>query len=229
MPAEAAKPPVVSAEDIKALKDAVATLSKKNEQLENLLAQVGTGQKSLEEKLGSLSNPPQASKNEKDPLDVDLEQLTNTQLADVLLKKISSNLSTELKKALGPLENRLTSTSNFVATKSFQEQIETTKKKHKDFDDWLPDIKTIAEKFPSASVEQLYQLARTEDPDKASELDTKYAEKPDESKKQQDPFSPFGGVFGSTPGDAGGDKSTKKTLDEAAEDSWDKIVGSQVA
>lgn len=95
--------------------------------------------------------------------EIDFDALSNKQLADHVLKHVTSNLDTVFAAKLDPINQVIKSLETYVGTteaKTVAQQIEEVKKKYKDFDTFLPDMQKMNKVNPDLSVEELYLISK---------------------------------------------------------------------
>jgi hypothetical protein len=164
----------------------------------------------------------QNNKDDDDDDDVDVNSMDNKSFATFLMKQVGGVLD----KKMGDLSTRLDSGLKEVRTGRAKDEIEKFRGDHKDFDEWGLEISALAKQHPSLSINQLYTLAKTSDPEKAKTIDAKYVEKKEEPNPEDQRLTLFGGYRPSTSKTVGDDgKEPKKmTTTEALEKSWDDAV-----
>lgn len=167
-------------------------------------------------------------KNDKDELeedndhtpglaDADLEALDRKGFLDVILSQVNKSLEgvqTKLESTVGGLRDDL-------STKDLKKALTQAASKYKDFKDWGKEIKQLSEENPTLSVERLYKLARVENPDRAKELDEKYAEPDKDDTGNKKTIGGFGGL---TPTSGAIDeKPENMDMKQASEAAWSEV------
>jgi hypothetical protein len=93
------------------------------------------------------------------PDDEDLDMLSNTQLADKVLKRAGEDVGRRLDKVMSTLQQ----VTQFVRTnegEAVKRQVDEARAKYRDFDKFKQPILELNGKFPGLSVEELYFLAK---------------------------------------------------------------------
>jgi hypothetical protein len=207
------------AETVTKLADSQEKSSTENQ---NLVA----GLSVLNEKLDGLK-PEDDDDSKKKKKSVDsrsLETMSRGEFLEVIFDKFEDMLDGKVK----PLSDQITDVDDKTSKKELATQIKSAVKAHPDFWEWKDEMGAIANANPTLSVEDVYTLARTKDPERATELDEKFEkEKGDKDKDEGEEreFNPDA-PFALTP--TSGVKvegSENMTSDQAAEAAWDKVVG----
>jgi len=166
------------------------------------------------EEMKSKPAPTKETEPEEDPRARDLEKLSRSEFAQFLLDQVSG----VVKESLNPIADKLGSVENRTHQDNIRGQVKdltTGENARKDFFDWQQEMSILSKDNPTLNVKQLYNLARTENPSKASDLDKKYKE-PEPEKKSE-----FGGL---TPSSTVVVEKTDMQANEAAETAFDKIM-----
>jgi hypothetical protein len=104
--------------------------------------------------------------------DTVLETMPRRQFGEYLLKSFAKHLDTALK----PIKDGVTQAATAAQTVDVKVQVQQFAEKHADFNDWKDEMLALAKDNPTLTVQRLYTLARSENPDKAKELDKKIAD-----------------------------------------------------
>jgi hypothetical protein len=120
-----------------------------------------------------------------------------------LVSHIMSSVTSAITDALKPVTDRLTAVQTSTAQDQGQRQISDMQAKHKDFIDWKDEMVRLVQTHPTLNLSQAYSLARSENPDKAKQLDARYDPPPPPAKPL------WGGLVGALNGEAS-DSSPKK-------------------
>lgn len=154
--------------------------------------------------------------------DVDVDKLSNKEFMSLMMKNVGSLLD----EKIGGVTKKVDGVAQTVRTKDITEEYNKLKEKHKDFEEWEDEMKTLSKENPTLSIKRLYTLARQENPDKAKTLDEKHKDPKDEPK--DDGITLFGGYRPSTKTSGDGDskdgKKTKLTMDQALDKAWNEAV-----
>lgn len=148
------------------------------------------------------------------PPEIDYEALTPGQLHAVVMEQTNAVVERAIAAALKPYAEQITGLRTDFATKSGTDEINRLSSAHKDYKDWVPEMKEAATKHPTMSYEEIYLHAKALNPAKAKELETKYNPPPPR------PVRPFALGPGSTP-----DSQTSKPMSkvEAGRAAWDQV------
>ncbi len=152
--------------------------------------------------------------------DVDLEELDRKQLVQHVHDSIMNGVKKELSAHNKTMNEEITSTKQVVNQEQVKTEIKEAREKHDDLDEFREDIATLAKQHQSLSVEELYFLAKSKNPDKVEKLETaRNEEKAEEEKKKPK----FGGL---TP-TSSFETSNKGKMDkkEAIDTAWDETMG----
>ena len=108
----------------------------------------------------------------------DFDAATPRQLYDHMMGQFNtmmeSTITQVLDQALNPYAEQITNLRRDMVTDQGGREIERLQSQNKDFADWVPEMKALAQSHPSLSIAQVFRLAKSENPDKAKQLDTKY-------------------------------------------------------
>ncbi len=158
--------------------------------------------------------------DEPDP-EVDVERLSRSEL----VSHINRSLDKTIAKALKPVLDRLESTTTDVETDRVKREFEKAKDDHSDFMEWRDELQAMVTAHPDLSAERMYRLVRSENPEKAKEIDDKAKEKKDKEDGEDNitPMRAFGGLR-STSGKSV-ENDGKKQPKDAAKSAWDQVMG----
>lgn len=124
---------------------------------------------------------------------VDFDGMTNSELQAHIVGSVTRAVETMLSEKLAPLTAAIDNTQRTMTTQTVTAEIAALRGAHKDFNDWMSEMKALATEQPSLGIGDIYSLVRARNPAKAGELDRRY--NPPAAKPL-----PFGGF---TPGSAG--------------------------
>lgn len=99
-----------------------------------------------------------------------LEEMSRTDFAKAIMGQFQAGIDQLAKR----FDNQVETLTNSVRTIDASTQVKEAAREHKDFWDWRAEMKTLSDKHPTMSAEELYATARAGNADKAKELDTKY-------------------------------------------------------
>ena len=158
--------------------------------------------------------------DDPDP-EVDVERLSRSEL----VSHINRSLDKTIAKALKPVLDRLESTTTDAETDRVKREFEKAKDSHSDFMEWKDEMRDIITAHPDLSAERIYRLARSENPEKAKEIDDKIKEDKDKKSGESNvtPMRAFGGLR-STSGKSV-ENDGKKQPKDAAKSAWDQVMG----
>jgi hypothetical protein len=175
----------------------------------------------LTESIGKMSAP--QKQEEKKVTDDDINTMTQAELVQHMfggVRKMLDGVTERISKQV----DEVTEVSHRTALTM---DINQFRGAHKDFDDWIPEIKEKINSVSGLSAQEAYTLVKAANPEKAKELDTKYASIDDvkgASKKGS-----FGGM---RPGqhsegkDGNLDENKQDmTRTEAADKAWEEAFG----
>lgn len=152
----------------------------------------------------------------------DFDAATPRQLYDHMANQFHSMMenaiSGALDQALGPYAEQITGLRRDMVTDQGSREIDRLQAAHKDFVEWVPEMKVLAQRHPSLSISQVYNLAKSENGEKAKQLDTKYNPPPPPPPR---PFSLGPSSPGGSGSAAGAPKSMTKS--EAALDAYRQV------
>lgn len=215
--------------DIEKLTKTVSGLVTLTQTLARQNQEQGTRLNALLEKVekGELGGgkPQQKTEDKDGPLDISTED------GNLDVNKLGGYLKNIVADAVKPLSQELEGMKKTSASSRIQQEFTELREKHKDFEEWAPEIKELAKENPGLNLKRLYTLARAENPDKAKELDEKFAEPNPDDLKKQEQAKIFGGLFpsstaknsGSGEDDKGGE--SKMTFSNASDKAWDEVMG----
>jgi len=152
--------------------------------------------------------------------DSDLEALPRKDFMALMFKNMGDMLDDKLK----PVTEKIDLSDASAVKNSIRQQVEKFQDSHKDFTDWKPELAAKIKANPGMSIDDAYVLVRSGDPDKAKELDIKFADGDINGPgKKKGEGKEFGSMRSST-----GDRSEQRhdmDADEAADAAWDEVMG----
>lgn len=173
--------------------------------IENLNNSLGGRLDTVVETVRTASQTPAAA--EEPP---DYESMSRVELVGHIMSGVADTIQAQLSEALRPFVEQLNGLQSNVVTRSVSQEIETLRTAHRDFNDWKTEMVEISKVHPTLTVKQIYNLARSEFPDKAKTLDAKFAD-----PAPRPIFRPRG--FGGLPPGAPGSTSTDSKPISAAD------------
>ena len=164
--------------------------------------------------------PAAAEDDDDEPTAEELETLSR---ADFGKHIVSAVLKAVNKQVVEPINQQIQSITQHTTRNEIQSSVKELATQNKDFWDWQPEMLALANENKGMAPKRLYQLARADNPAKAKELDTKYAEKkPTGEGGGRVRFKGFGGLTPSQSGSGG--KARNMGGDEAAKTAWAETV-----
>ena len=183
---ETAKPEFVSKADFEGFAKGVTdTLSGFGEKFDNLAA-ANSPSENEEENAKEIDETPATLS------DRELEMLPRRDFEARMLDKVR-------KEMIEPVSKELGSHKESVEEAAIGRQVLAAVDDHKDFWDWKDEMIALGGRIPNATPEELYTLARTKNPDRATELDEKYKEAGKDEENEEGKKTPKGGFGGLTP------------------------------
>lgn len=104
----------------------------------------------------------------------DLNAMTNAELVPHIAKLVAEVIDQRFSAISEPLQNAARTAVSTAEQTKLGIVIDRMKTEHKDFDDWRPEMRSLAEQHPTLTIPQLYMLARSSNADKMKELEAKY-------------------------------------------------------
>lgn len=165
----------------------------------------------LKAKVGELEKTPMPDPP-KDA-DTDVEQMSNTEFGEHLMKQFE-------KKLVSPLNARLDSEVDSQRQLNTASAVDTAAKKegNEDFWDWEGEMTALSKEHPSLPPEDLLHLARARSPERMKEMSDKKAE---ETKKEEEGKKGAEALFGGlTPTSSVTQHNSNMEPDDAIELAW---------
>lgn len=163
---------------------------------------------------GSVEEKP---KDTKEPTDEEVNNLDQASLVKLIMSQVGKAIQGTSEK----LDKNITGLSDKISETSIKAELKEFSKEHPDIFDLGDEIKDIVNENPGISISRAYTLARSENPEKAKELDVKY--NPETGKGK--PAKPFGGLTPTSGMTPGGEKE-KMTPKAAADKAWEETLQS---
>jgi hypothetical protein len=164
------------------------------------------------------SPPPTKSTSEPAvPTNVDLDAMTN--------KELATYLSTQIKEGLvKPITDRLAITEDRITRSDVKNQLDSVSGKDPNFWEYQEEIKTLVRENPELSISRALAIAKAEAPEKTSTLAAKAAEvvAAEVAKRNSEKASEFGGLL---PTSMRPSKSASMDATAASEDAWQEVMG----
>jgi hypothetical protein len=137
---------------------------------------------------------PEAPKQAEPPKPLD--EMTNAELAAFIRQSTAQEIVDKLQPLLAQFGDKQAAQEQSVLEERYTREIEGLGAKHKDFMDWNAEMIAIVEETPGITPLRAYNLARSENPKKAKDLDDKYAPPKPEPPAKPFSLSPYGSGSG---------------------------------
>lgn len=147
-----------------------------------------------------------------------------------LLAYQDRRLEAMLKKHLEPVSKANDETREMTQKAAVQAAIKEAAQAHPDFMQWSQEIQAIAKRVPGITPEDAYQLARSQNPEKAQEIDEKLAgDDAGDEDNQNNKGNGDGGdkkppYSGSPPSGGEAEFATNLSRDDAASKAWEETM-----
>lgn len=207
-------------EDIKALLQQVANSTKSNAEAIKELYNYQT-----QHPAPSKDNSQDKDTDKDEPAPENIEMMSRKEYGEYIKRQAIK----EFQKELGGLKEEVSTNRQETHEERLRREANELRKeevgKGKDLDEWRDEIKQLYQQTQgSLSMKRLYQLARSENPEKAKELDKKYA--PKEDTKAREPVDDtFGGLVPSNSKIQEAKKKGKLSAEEAGNEAWQIMFG----
>lgn len=203
----------------------VTQMGKNFQSLQSLVATQGSNMEKLVKSISEGGGKPPASQKKDEPpapSDKDLDEMSQSQLVGHVFKSLRGMLDNFGKE----IHTKIDGLSTTFEKKEFGTEVERAKGAHKDFDDWIPEIKDIMTNNPNLKLEQAYTLARTGNAEKAKQMDDKYKVGLEEKKLDKQAFGGLTPTSGGPSRELTDDGKPKTlTQSEAGDLAWEKTFG----
>jgi len=185
-----------------------------------LVTQQGTAAAKMNDNLGKLIDSIKAGdlggKPKEDPPDPDaINDLDNAALVPLVLSEVGKLIDTKF----GEIGGRLDKTNQSITDDKIAGEFKRLVGTNPDLFEWSGEIKALNEKSPGLSIKQLYNLARSENEEKASEMDEKFRKDGEGDGKDVPGLLSLMPTSGVTAED-----DEKLTKEEAADKAWDDTL-----
>lgn len=199
-------------------------------QLVAVVSAMGAGIKGMENTVNSLkqaveqkggNNGKQQDQEEEETID---EETINEMKPADLMKMLTKVVTDTVQKQVDGVRKEVSSFRDDVTAKGTRAEIDAFAKENPALMHFVDEMKEIINEMPGISIKRAYALARSENPDKAKQVDAELAK---ESGKDPDakPKLPFGGLTptsGTNVGDDG--KPVQMTPQDAADKAWEETL-----
>ncbi len=199
------------------------------------MKQIGSALEGLNNRITAVESrnvaPPDANTDQvtkREPKsDEDLDEMSRSQFMSHIVEEISHVL-------VKPLAQMVDNNAEGLTVKDTKKSVEDARDAHPDFMEFEREILQIAKDVKGISPERAYQMARNENPEKASEMDVKYMSEEDKEKKKveeekkvaEEKGDSTTEVFGGLTPTSGvpAEKADYKDNKEAFDAAWDENV-----
>lgn len=147
---------------------------------------------------------------------VDLEQLDRKGFAQYLMQNMTKAVQQEITRHLKSVDTKVETLAEQFQSRNASDEITKVSEKNADFFEWTDEIRQVLKENPTLSVTRAYNLAKTENPEKAEKVRQKYAKPAQE--RQSLTLTPTS----SRAGNGAGARNMKPR--EAAEKAFDDVM-----
>jgi len=175
-----------------------------------------TMQENFTKLMEKVSEPSKKEDPEPDPDDIN--ELDNVGLIKLVVGEVGKVVDDKLE-AVG---DSITATKQGLIDTRLEGEVKELMIENPDLLDWKSEMALISKDNPNLSLARLHSMARTEDPEKATELDEKYTESDDDKEDKTKGYlslMPTSGGFE----DADSDEKPM-TSEEAADKAWEETL-----
>lgn len=161
--------------------------------------------------------------DEDEDEDVNLETMSRTAFANHLVSKMAKHTAKLLKEQIKGISKDLNGVKAETAKDKMALDLKDAMDKHKDFEEWVPEVRSLMSETPGLSIKRAIALAKAEDPDKVAKMKEKYEKK--DSGKDGKPESKGKGKFGGLPPNSSKtERDSRKTIKDASASAWEKAL-----
>ena len=105
--------------------------------------------------------------------DVDYEKMTRKDLVEHITSDIIGAVSKQLKGFGKDINDEIISTKRVISKESLVRELKEVQDKYPEFNDFREEVGALAKQYKNLAVEDLFLLAKSKNPDKLKEIDTK--------------------------------------------------------
>lgn len=208
---------------------AIAAMQQMNTNMETLIQSQQAQNEKIEGMMSTLAGSRGSNSNsdddDGDEGNVELEHLSNRELVQFMMGQVNK----QFKEVMKPFQEMIEKTGTTANNTAAAMEVKETAAKYKDFWYFKEPMQKLAKENPNLSIERMYHIAKSENPEIAKKAMEKIEEEEKAAKGDQEEekgIATFGG-FTPTSGksqvlDAG--KEGKLDANKSAESAWDKIV-----
>lgn len=153
-----------------------------------------------------------------------LEELSREEFAGRMI----GHMEKIITKAIKSVQTDVSNVSNEGKKEQMLRVVNEVREKHKDFDEWLPEVRKIIDENRGISLARAVQLAKADDPEKKEKMDKKYAQG-DSSRdagRNGDGRGKGKGFGGLPPGSSSEERNTRMKQSDAAQAAWEEAIAS---
>ena len=205
----------------------VESSQKQGEQLNQL---TGALSNMTETQRQALERSSSKDEDEDEDLSADavLESMDRKQFMGHMLGQVEKIVS----KGMKGLTEQLQTVSSSTEESRLMAELKELQAKHKDFNDFKPEMAKIAQENPELPLTRIYVLAKAENPDKVKELEEKYTKEAEDEEGSEGDKTPaskekigFGGLLPTSGGreDVPSDMDSKSASDTAWAETMDGV------
>lgn len=196
----------------------MGTLGQRMARLEGAAERLSSIENTLQEiKDGGSKEPPSKKPSKEEELsERDLESMSRSDFARHLLGKFNKLVDAKIT----PVKETFETDSVERRRSEAKRELDEVTSKHPDFWDFKDEIVDATKRFPEMSIEEAYQFARTQNPEKAKEVDERAAtieqERKEETESKKERFT------GIMPTSGVAHASKEMSAKDAAEAAWEE-------
>jgi hypothetical protein len=172
------------------------------------------------------SKDPDKTEDDNEPAPQNIEMMSRQEYAEYIKKQALK----EFQKEIGGLKEEVNYNRQETQEERLRREANELRNsevgKGKDLDEWRDEIKELYKRTQGTlTMKQLYNLARSENPDKAKEVDKKYKPKETDTKTKEPVDDTFGGLVPSSSKIEEAKKKGKLSSEQAGEEAWRIMFG----
>ena len=207
-----------SSTELDEMRTTMAALAKSVTNISNLVGNLASSNQNTQQSIQQLNEALSSnfSRKETPKEEFNFEDVDMSSVAKHIIDQVKQ-ITTQSAESL---RNELQETKNQTLKSERTKELNALLEQHKDSEEWLTEMRDLAQQNQNLSVNQLYRLARSENPEKASELDEKY--KPKEEKEAE----VFAGLTPTSKHEfiTNTPSSEKVSIKQGLLQAWDEIV-----
>lgn len=195
--------------------------------VQQLVVANGNNSESLRKVLDRMESDPTNKKASLPGEDKDTDDDINdeTPLSDIslgqLMKMIRADTTKNLDPLVKPIKDQLDGLTSSINKSKLTDELETLRDEDSNIEEWFDDIKALAKEHPTLGFTDLYNLARSRNPAKKAELDSKVAAEKKKAEEDNPVKTTFGGL---TPTSGRTSGKARMNPDEAVLKAWNEVM-----